>query len=193
MEATGQLQDEVLVERSKAGDRDAFSELVLKYQEQVLNLAYRRVGDRDMALDIAQDSFLKAYKGLQKFEGKSQFFTWLYRITLNEAATALRKASRRPNASLSARDSDHGGIEPAAEGYDPQAALQSQDEQALVQQALAQVDEEFAGAVILRDIEGLSYQEISQVLDLPLGSVKSKIHRGRLALKNTLSKVMERQ
>ena len=192
MEATGQLQDEVLVERSKAGDRDAFSELVLKYQEQVLNLAYRRVGDRDMALDVAQESFLKAYKGLPSFEGQSRFYTWLHRITLNVSTSTLRKVNRQARTSISPADSDHGGIEPVAEGYDPQAALESQDEQALVQQALTQVDETYANAVILRDIEGMSYPEIAEVLELPLGSVKSKIHRGRLALKNALSKVMER-
>ncbi|MEZ6186351.1 MAG: sigma-70 family RNA polymerase sigma factor [Planctomycetota bacterium] len=188
MGAKGQQRDQVLIDRSKAGDRDAFSELVLKYQEQVLNLAYRRVGDEEMALDVAQESFLKAYKALPGFVGHSEFYTWLYRITLNQATSALRKSARQPNLSISPQDSDQDGIDPvAAEDYDPRTLAASTDEQELVQRALTQVDDEYASALVLREIEGLSYQEIADVLEVPLGSVKSKIHRGRLALKNALT------
>ena len=189
------LDDRALVIACQEGDRDAFSTLVVRYQEAVLNLAYRRLGDRELALDVAQEVFIKAYKGLPKFEGESKFFTWIYRITLNEAVSAHRKTARHKRAlSLDAQRTDGEGArlgEPADDRAGPTDAAASLDDQALVQESIADLDDEFAQPLILRDLEGLSYQEVSDVLQIPLGSVKSRIHRARQTLKQRLAKVIE--
>jgi RNA polymerase sigma-70 factor (ECF subfamily) len=190
------LDDRALVQECQGGSRDAFSTLVVRYQEAVLNLAYRRLGDRELALDVAQEVFLKAYKGLSKFQGDSRFFTWLYRIALNESVTAHRKSARHSRAlSLDAERGSEGNklAEPADETFEPTAEAARQDDQAMVQRAIAELDDEFAQPLILRDLEGLSYQEVADVLEIPLGSVKSRIHRARQTLKNRLTKVIEQE
>jgi RNA polymerase sigma-70 factor (ECF subfamily) len=189
------LDDRALVTRVQEGDRDAFSTLVVRYQERVYNLVLRGLTDQDAALDVAQEVFLKAYRGLARFQGESQFFTWLFRITMNETITARRKRDRRGRpVSLDRTDEDgEKRSDPPAATDDPGAAVARLDDQALVQQAIAGLDDEQAQVLLLRDIDGRSYQEISEILECPLGSVKSRIHRARLALKDKLAPTIERQ
>ncbi|MBX3470141.1 MAG: sigma-70 family RNA polymerase sigma factor [Planctomycetes bacterium] len=184
------LDDRALVARSQEGSRDAFSALVTRYQERVLNLVYRGLGDQDAALDVAQEVFLKAYRGLARFQGDSQFFTWLFRITMNETITARRRRDRHPRAlSLGREDKDgERHSDPPDTTYEPGAEAARHDDQAALHRAIAQLDDEQAQVLLLRDIDGRSYQEIAAVLDIPLGSVKSKIHRARLALKDRLAR-----
>jgi RNA polymerase sigma-70 factor (ECF subfamily) len=185
------LDDATLVSRTQEGDRDAFSMLVTRYQDRVVNLVYRRLNDREAALDVAQEVFIKAYRGLARFEGQSQFFTWLYRITFNETISARRKLQRR-QAPLSLDRSGSDGErlpEPPDTTYEPAAAVERQDDVAMIQAAIYELDDDVGQPLILRDIEGLSYQEIAQVLQIPLGSVKSRIHRARQSLKGRLVKV----
>lgn len=179
------LDDRALVTQTQAGNRDAFSVLVVRYQSRVLNLLYRRLGDRETALDVAQEVFLKAYRGLPGFQGESQFFTWLYRISFNEAANAHRRRERQPRVEADAPESDR-----LPDPHDSGAALERRDDTRLIQQAMAELGDEFAQAVILRDLEGLSYQEIADVLQVPVGSVKSRIHRARQTLRNRLTPVI---
>lgn len=184
------LDDRALVAQTQEGNRDAFSTLVTRYQERVLNLVYRGLGDHDAALDVAQEVFLKAYRGLGRFQGESQFFTWLFRITMNETISARRRRDRRQRP-LSLGREDHDGErqqDPPDLTFEPGAEAARHDDVAMIQRGIAALDEEQAQVLLLRDIDGLSYQEIAATLELPLGSVKSKIHRARLALKELLAR-----
>jgi RNA polymerase sigma-70 factor (ECF subfamily) len=185
------LDDRTLVARSQEGDRDAFSTLVTRYQERVLNLVLRGLGDHDAALDVAQEVFLKAYRGLERFQGDSQFFTWLFRITMNETISARRRRDRRGRPLSIGREGPDGERlqDPPDSTFEPGAEAARLDEQVLVHRAIAGLDDEQAQVILLRDIDGRSYQEIAEVLELPLGSVKSKIHRARQALKERLTAV----
>lgn len=190
------LDDRALVAQSQEGSREAFSALVMRYQERVLNLVFRGLGDHDAALDVSQEVFLKAYRGLTRFNGDSQFFTWLFRITMNETISARRRRDRRQRpVSLGREDADgeraQDPADPAA--FEPGAEAGRQDDLAMIQRAIATLDDEQAQVLLLRDIDGRSYQEIAEVLELPLGSVKSKIHRARQALKDRLASTVERR
>lgn len=183
-----QLDDAQLVTRAQKGDRAAFGALVERYQERVLNLCYRRLNDRDLALDASQEAFLKAYRALPRFRAESRFYTWLFRIAINEATTIYRSRARRRAGSLDAETGEGERIpEPAAgEGFDPEADALQGDERAVLMRAISELDDEQSQVVILRDVEQLSYQEVADVLEIPLGSVKSRLHRARTALKTLL-------
>lgn len=177
------LEDRALVSQTQDGNRDAFSVLVVRYQTRVLNLIFRRLGDREAALDVAQEVFLRAYRGLPKFQGEASFFTWLYRIALNESSTAKKQRERRPIPD----DVDGERVPDPQEGADPGAGLARREDSELIRRALADMADEFAQPLILRDLEGMSYQEVADLLQVPLGSVKSRIHRARQTLKNRLA------
>jgi RNA polymerase sigma-70 factor (ECF subfamily) len=188
------LEDAALVARTQEGNRDAFSALVTRYQDRVVNLVYRRLNDREAALDVAQEVFLKAYRGLNRFEGQSKFFTWLFRITMNETISARRKRNRH-QAPLSLNRETRDGqspTDPADTTYEPSAEVERQDDQAMIRRAIFELDNDLGQVLVLRDIEGLSYAEVAKVLGVPLGSVKSRIHRARQTLKDRLAKVIER-
>lgn len=184
------LDDLALVVQTREGNRDAFAALVGRYQERVVNICARGVGDADAAHDVAQEVFIKAFRGLERFQGDSRFFTWLFRIATNEAISARRKRSRHDR--VRSLDGGVGGDDerrqdPPDTTYEPSAEAMRHDEQAVVQRAIAELDDEQAQVILLRDIDGLSYQEIAEVLQAPIGSVKSRIHRARLALKDRLA------
>jgi RNA polymerase sigma-70 factor (ECF subfamily) len=190
------LDDRALVAQSQEGSREAFSALVMRYQERVLNLVFRGLGDHDAALDVSQEVFLKAYRGLTRFNGDSQFFTWLFRITMNETISARRRRDRHQRPlSLGREDQDGARAQDPADpaAFEPGAEVGRQDDLAMIQRAIATLDDEQAQVLLLRDIDGRSYQEIAEVLELPLGSVKSKIHRARQALKDRLASTVERR
>ncbi len=188
------LEDAALVARTQEGNRDAFSALVVRYQDRVVNLVYRRLNDREAALDVAQDVFLKAYRGLSRFEGQSKFFTWLFRITMNETCSARRKRNRRPAPLSLNREGPDGArlSDPADTTYEPSAEVERQDDEAMIRRAIFELDDDLGQVLVLRDIEGLSYAEVAKILGVPLGSVKSRIHRARQTLKARLAKVIER-
>ena len=187
------LDDRALVARTQDGNRDAFCTLVERYQERVLNLVYRRLNDRDLAYDVAQEVFFKAYRALSRFKGDSAFYTWLFRITVNETISARRKQMRHDRAGSLDQEGQDGEkrSDPPDSSFDPSAEAERLDEQTMVQKAIANLDEDLSQVILLRDIDGRSYQEISAILQIPLGSVKSRIHRGRQHLKESLSKVIE--
>lgn len=187
------LDDRALVTRTQEGNREAFSTLVTRYQDRVVNLVYRRLDDREAALDVAQEVFIKAYRGLDRFQGNSQFYTWLFRITMNETISARRKTGRRqPPLSLDRETSEGTRHEPPDTTYEPSAEAERHDDQAMVQRAIYELDDDVGQVLVLRDIEGLSYQEIASILGIPVGSVKSRIHRARKTLRERLVKVIER-
>jgi RNA polymerase sigma-70 factor (ECF subfamily) len=178
-----------LVTRARDGSADAFGELVTRYQDRVYNACYRMCHDHADAADLTQVTFLKALDSLGHFEGRASFYTWLFRIAMNLAISQRRRQHRRRMQSVEALTPD--GEAPrelaVARGVDPARALEACEERERVSAALAALDEDFRAAIVLKDIEGLDYAAIAEILDVPIGTVKSRIHRGRLMLKEMLT------
>ena len=184
--------DAALVERVKQGDVRAFEMLVVKYQRRIERLIGRMVRDVDLVADIAQETFIRAYRALPQFRAESAFYTWLYRIAVNTAKKALVDMKRDPvmtYTTLQGADDDdetyRGGLEPT-DGETPEALLASKEIAATVNAAIAALSEDLRQAITLREIEGLSYEEISDVMNCPIGTVRSRIFRAREAIAERL-------
>ncbi len=178
-----------LVGELQSGSESAFDWLVTHYHAAVFNLILGMLGDASDAADATQEVFLKAFKGIRKFRGGSSLKTWLYRIAIREALNHRRwfKRHLQKNVSIDAEpDEGHARLEIEDEGATPFEQLASREIQGAVQSALARVPEVFRSAVILRDLEGLSYEEVAEVLECSVGTVKSRILRGRRSLKDLL-------
>lgn len=182
------MPDKDLVERAKKGDQDAFERLVLDNQNKVYSLALRLVNDREEAADLSQEAFVKAWQGLQSFQGESSFATWLYRLTTNLCIDWLRRQKRRegvePAASLD--DEASGWAEPADRDSDPHLLLERSERGRALARGLDRLPDWQRRALVLREMSGLSYQEIGDELDIDLGTVKSRIARARLNLRKIL-------
>jgi len=183
--------DQLLINRCRAGESAAFGLLVDRYQNRLLRTLVPLLGSVHDALDAAQDAFVLAYQKLDSFRGDSAFYSWLFRIAYNASMTSRRKRGRLPRRSLDQRQ-ETTGEEPmdGHSGSDPAARLLSEERQQLVRTALSELDEEFRDPLVLRELEGLSYEEIAEVLDCPLGTIRSRIHRGRIELKAKLLRTM---
>ncbi len=181
--------DADLVLRAQRGDPSALAELVTRYQDRVYNTCYRMCHNHADALDLTQTTFVKALEALPRFEIRAKFFTWLFRIAVNLTLSHRRAQSRRPTLSLRNFDDDEGRPydPPAANGADDPARRVEQAElHQRLEAALEKLDEEFRAAVVLRDIEGLDYAAIADILEVRIGTVKSRISRGRLMLRELL-------
>jgi len=185
--------DEALVKRVQNGDKAAFDILVLKYQHKIVNLVGRYVHDQATALDVAQEAFIKAYKGLANFRGESAFYTWLYRIAINTAKNYLvSQARRRPEAEVDAQDAEQmGGDSALKDNATPEGMLLSEEIENAVRRTIEELPEDLRMAITLREIEGLSYEEIAQTMDCPIGTVRSRIFRAREAIDRTLRPLLE--
>jgi RNA polymerase sigma-70 factor (ECF subfamily) len=169
------------VQRARRGDAEAFGQLVLKYQHRVVNFASALLPGRADAEDVAQDAFVRAYRGLARFHGSSTFRTWLYQIVVNVARTQRsRHVARREQAD----DSVMPVLESRASGEDVEARVIDRDR---LDRALAELSEDLREAVLLRDVEGLDYREIAVALGVPMGTVESRIFRGRARLRAALT------
>jgi RNA polymerase sigma-70 factor (ECF subfamily) len=185
--------DAELIGRTRRGDVEAFGRLVERYQDYVYNAAYHLLGGDQEAEDIAQEVFVRAFSHLRGFEGRARFSTWLYGITLNCVRSRWRQERRRATVRLDGSDEDdEGGQDPPADTAGPvEAAMQSERVEA-VRSAIACLEPELREAVVLRDIQGLSYEEIAESLGVPLGTVKSRLFRARQALKDLLEPLVRR-
>ncbi len=185
--------DRDLVRRTQAGDRRAFDLLVLKYQQRVVSLIGRYIRDQTEALDLAQETFIKAYRALPSFRGESAFYTWLYRIAVNTVKNHLMAQGRRPPGedldAETAEQTDTGGR--LRENATPEGHLLTDEIARTVQAALAALPEELRTAIVLRELDGLSYEEIAQVMDCPIGTVRSRIFRAREAVDRRLRPLLE--
>jgi RNA polymerase sigma-70 factor, ECF subfamily len=168
--------DDELVRRFVGGERGAFDVLVTRHERRVYNLAYRMLGRRDDALDATQETFLACYRKLSGFRGQAAFTTWLHRVALNICYDALRRRSREEPA----REEDEVEPAPVADPADSSATAVD------VRRALLEVPEDFRAVLILHDVQGFLYEEIAEAIGVPLGTVKSRLHRGRVALARAL-------
>ncbi|MFZ9081572.1 MAG: RNA polymerase sigma factor RpoE [Burkholderiaceae bacterium] len=176
-----------LVQRVKNGDREAFNLLVLKYQRKVSRLVGRLVRNPDEADDVVQDAFIKAYRALPQFRGDSAFYTWLYRITVNTAKNHLVSQGKRPISlsELTSNDPDEESFElpvVTTDNNTPEAELMSRQVAEAVNRAVLALPEELRTALSLREIDGLSYEEIAEAMNCPIGTVRSRIFRAREAV-----------
>ena len=181
--------DKVLVQRVQRGDKQAFDTLVLKYQHKIVSLVSRYVSDPAEAMDIAQEAFIKAYRAIRNFRGDSAFYTWLYRIAINTAKNHLVSMSRRPPASdLDAQEAEQiGGQSRLKESGSPEHELLRGEIERTIRDAIEQLPEDLRTAITLREMEGMSYEEIAQTMDCPIGTVRSRIFRAREAIDSKLA------
>jgi RNA polymerase sigma-70 factor (ECF subfamily) len=184
--------DEQLVERAQAGDRRAFELLVRKYQYKIIQLVGRLVGDAD-APDVAQETFIKAWRALNGFRGQSAFYTWLYRIGINTAKNHLVARGRRPsNQDIDVEDAEQfGHTEQMSDVDTPEAVLLSEEIKDKVTETIAKLPPDLRQAITLRELEGLSYEEIAEVMNCPIGTVRSRIFRAREAIDLVLKPLIE--
>jgi RNA polymerase sigma-70 factor (ECF subfamily) len=189
--------DALLVERVKRGDVRAFEMLVVKYQRRIERLIGRMVRDADLVQDIAQESFIRAYRALPQFRGESAFYTWLYRIAVNTAKKALSDLKRDPLVFESARSMGEDGEETSraenelSDGETPESLMASKEVAHAVNAAIEALSEDLRQAITLREIEGLSYEEIAEIMNCPIGTVRSRIFRARESIAARLRPLLD--
>jgi RNA polymerase sigma-70 factor (ECF subfamily) len=177
------IDDAECVRRVQRGDIDSFEVLVRRHEKAIFNLAYRLLGNYDEAAEVSQDVFLSAFKSIHQFRGEANFSTWLYRIGLNHASTRRKSLN-----SAQRRQLPLDGTEVIANStVDPAKNFEDKEIQQRVQQALNSLDAEDARIILLRDLQDIPYDEVAEILDLPVGTVKSRLHRARQALKTSLA------
>jgi RNA polymerase sigma-70 factor (ECF subfamily) len=194
-----QDSDQMLVARTVAGDQRAYELLVIKYQRRIQRLIGRMVRDVDLVEDIAQETFIRAYRALAQFRGEAQFYTWLYRIAVNTAKKALVDLKRDPLVSESALrgggdDDETSPVEnELTTAETPETVLAAKEIAGVVNAAMEALPEELRQAVTLREIEGLSYEEIAEAMNCPIGTVRSRIFRAREAISAKVKPLLENQ
>jgi len=181
---TAAQTDQQLVERVQKGDKRAFDLLVLKYQHKILALISRYMRDQDEIQDVAQEAFVKAYRALPKFRGDSAFYTWMYRIAINTAKNYLVARSRRPpGTDVDVEDAEYfEGPSALKDIQNPENALYGEELKQVVERAIKSLPEDLRAAVTLREFDGLSYEDIADVMECPVGTVRSRIFRAREAI-----------
>ena len=178
--------DRGLIAEVLAGRTAAFEELVQRYQDRLFHVAYRVVDHPEDAADVVQDVFVNAFQSLASFKGDSEFFTWLYRIAFNSAISFKRR--RRASVSLEGRRESDPGIEPIDQTPDnsPSAGMERSDDERVLAEAIAKLSGEHRTVLVLKELDGLKYEEIAEVLNVPIGTVRSRLHRARLELRGLL-------
>jgi RNA polymerase sigma-70 factor (ECF subfamily) len=186
--------DAVLVQQVQAGNKEAFGLIVRKYQQRLYKLVCRYIRDPSEAQDLTQEAFIKAYKGLANFRGDSALYTWLYRIAVNTAKNYLVSQSRRAQADVDINDAEHYegmAANAAKEWGTPERQLLTQEIQQVIFQVIESLPDDLRSAVTLREFDGLSYEEIAQIMDCPIGTVRSRIFRAREAIDKALKPLLD--
>lgn len=179
--------DAQLIDQTLAGKSRAFGQLVQKYQDRLYNTIVHVLGSAEDARDVVQEAFVQAFLKLETFQGSSAFYTWLYRIAFNVAASHCRR--RRPSVSVE-QVRQHTGSEPVDSNPGPEARLEQQERCRQVREALAALSDEHRRVLVLREIDGCCYETIAEVLNVPIGTVRSRLHRARLQLREQLKEVL---
>ena len=186
--------DQLLVERVQKGDKRAFDLLINKYQHRIVSLVARYVSDQAEAMDVAQEAFIKAYRAIDRFRGDSAFYTWLYRIAINTAKNWLVARKRRPPLSdIDAADAEQYDMDSRLkEQGTPEHELMRDEIKRTVYDTIAQLPEDLRTAIMLREMEGMSYEDIAVTMDCPIGTVRSRIFRAREAIDEKLKPLLDR-
>ncbi|NOZ23727.1 MAG: sigma-70 family RNA polymerase sigma factor [Planctomycetes bacterium] len=191
------VEDIELVERCKRGDLHAYDELMRRHQDRVFNLVYRYVGDREDARDIAQEVFIRAFRAMRGFQGQAAVSTWLHRIAVNEVINHRRRAGakrRIRTVPIDRNDPDpegRGSGDPPDTSAEPSKIMAEKEREQLIQDAINSLDDDHRAVVVLKDIEGYRYEEIAEIIGCPRGTVKSRLHRARLELREKLRPLLE--
>ena len=189
---TSSLEDDRLVGQCQDGDLEAFNKLVLKYQDRVFDTVYRMVGEYEDAQDLAQDCFVKAFLAIAEFRGQSSFYTWLFRIAVNCALSQRRRSARQERRVVTRYDTpEELGAAGAGDDGDPSRLVQQEEERTTVIEALRRLAPEHRAVIVLKDIEGVDYGQMAEMLQCPRGTVKSRVHRARQALRRELVRLMQ--
>lgn len=181
------VDDQQLIESALAGNSAAFGDLVRKYQDRLYNTMTHLMGSSEDAQDVVQDAFVKAFVKLETFQRSSAFYTWLYRIAFNTAMSRQRR--RRPTESVDLRQ-EH-GLEPLDPGAAPDDRLDREELAEQIRMALATLSDEHRTVLVLRDMDGCDYETMAKILEVPLGTVRSRLHRARMQLRDQLKKVLQ--
>ncbi len=186
--------DELLIRKTRKGEKDSFEILVLRYQKRIFNIIYRVTREESIVADLAQESFLKAYRGLDKFDFKASFYTWLVRIAINTSLNHVSSRQRNPLAGTEELDSYVGTSaqfsEAGARSSNPEHEVLRNEQAASIRQAIDSLAEDLRVSIMLREVEGLSYEEIAEVMECPVGTVRSRIHRARKELQEKLKPLL---
>jgi RNA polymerase sigma-70 factor (ECF subfamily) len=175
--------DAECVQKLQRGETDAFETLIRRHEKTIFNLIYRMLGDYDEAAEISQETFLSAYRAIGNFRGEANFSTWLYRIALNHATTRRKTLSTRQQRNIPIENT-----EPISDPHaGPAESMEKKEIRDRVQQALNSLEPDDAAVILLRDLQDVSYEEVSRVLEIPVGTVKSRLHRARQSLKSKLA------
>ncbi|NPV14844.1 sigma-70 family RNA polymerase sigma factor [candidate division WOR-3 bacterium] len=186
------VSDDELVRRAQRGKTEAFEELVRRYEHKVYNITYRLLGNEEDATEALQDTFLRAYRSISRFKFKSSFYTWLYRIATNVSLTKLRRRKTQETVSLDEpiKDTDDLKYDIPDSRSTPEQAFEQKRLRERLQEAIAKLPEEYRTVVVMRDLEGLSNEEVSATLGITVPAVKSRLHRGRMALREQLARYL---
>ncbi len=185
--------DKELVKKAQKGDKIAFDALIIKYQFKVVNLVTRFVKDDDDAQDVAQEAFIKAYRGLANFRGDSAFYTWLYRIAINSAKNYIVSQNRKsPTYAVDIDDAEHMESAAALKEIDtPEGTMLTSEIESTVYKAIKELPEDLKTAITLRELEGMTYEEIANVMECPIGTVRSRIFRARETIDKHLKPLLD--
>jgi RNA polymerase sigma-70 factor (ECF subfamily) len=188
-----QRTDQELVTQVQSGNKNAFNLLVIRHQNKVMNIVARYVKNSGDVADVTQEAFIKAYRALPNFRGESAFYTWLYRIAVNSAKNYLTSQSRKPPArDVDAQEADfYDGSDALKENASPERTLLSEELQNKLFSAIDSLPDDLRAAITLREIEGLSYEEIAAVMECPVGTVRSRIFRAREAIDKVIVPLIE--
>jgi RNA polymerase sigma-70 factor (ECF subfamily) len=194
MSQTGnRASDQLLVERVRAGDKHAFDLLVLKYQHRIIKLIMRYVKDPAEAMDVSQEAFIKAYRAIPKFRGDSAFYTWMYRIAINTAKNHIVAARRRPlEHAMDISEPEDFEWHPSLQDSDsPENSAMGEELRETLERTIAELPDDLRTAIVLRELDGLSYEQIAEVMKCPVGTVRSRIFRAREALDKSIRPIMD--
>ena len=186
--------EKLLVKKSQSGDVESFELLISSYDKRAYNIAYRVMGNEEDAKDMAQEALLKVFKSLKNFKGQSAFSTWLYKVVTNVCLDELRRRKNEKYVSMdSTIHTENGELHRSlcSDKKTPESVYERVEQRELIKNAIGELNEDYRSAIVLRDIQGFSYEEISNILDCSLGTVKSRINRGRIMLRDKLKLSME--
>ncbi len=184
--------DEELIERFQNGDVYAFDLIVKRYKNQLLNFIYRFLGNAEEAEDLVQETFLRVYRNRKAYQKVAKFSTWIYTIAGNLAKTELRKRKRRRFFSISELGYNDKDYDISDENYNPERDVDGRIKETIIHEKIMELSPKFREVIILRDVQQLSYEEISEIVNIPLGTVKSRVNRGRLKLQEKLKPLLDR-